>query len=219
MGLLNLILRCIYPSLCRSCGVLIPVQTIFCGLCASGIKPIVSLVLPLDKHTTFSVFAVSEYASPVRSLVVKKFSGDLLASHHLAQLMLVHTPISQLEFDYIVPVPLHWTRYASRGFNQAQEMAKVIGREKKIPVLQLVRRTRKTAFQWSLPALRRRENVLNAFDLSLRYKLMGTDFLQDKRVLLVDDLCTTGATLKQVAAIVQRCKPASVTAVVGCRTV
>ncbi len=219
MSIVTSILQCLYPSLCRSCNALITPDAIFCSPCASTIKPIVSALLPISKHQTLTVFAVSNYVNPVKTLVAGKFSGDLLASRQLAQLMLSNTPIQELAYDYIVSVPLHWTRYASRGFNQAYTMAKVIGKARNIPVASLVCRTRKTQFQWSLPAAIRQENVKNAFDISFRYKLTGVDFLKDKRILLVDDLCTTGATLKQVAKVLLRYQPASLTAVVGCRAV
>ena len=134
-------------------------------------------------------------------------------------MLLTQTNLATHEFDYIVPVPLHWARYAARGFNQAHEMAKVIGSVRNKPVRRVVRRVHKTAFQSSLSSKERQENVKSAFDIHYWYKLTGTDFLKNKHVLIVDDLCTTGATLVHVAKVLAKFKPASLTAFVGCRAV
>jgi len=217
--MLKSILQIVYPSLCRGCNCLVGQQDVFCPPCAASIKPIVSLHLPVTKHVIMPVFAASAYVPPVRTLVVKKFAGDVGASRQLAQLMLDHTPLRSLPVDYVVPVPLHWTRYASRGFNQAHEMAKIVAAGCDAKVARLVRRVRRTSFQWQLPAKGRQQNVAKAFDLHYWYRLTGTAAIEGKHVVLVDDLCTTGATLAQVAKVIAACKPASLTAVVGCRAV
>lgn len=143
----------------------------------------------------------------------------MLASRHLARLILALTPLRTTPVDFFVPVPLHWTRYSSRGFNQAHEMAKFLGKELNIPVLRLIRRSRRTAFQWTLSHKERGQNVSGAFDFSWWYCIAGTGVLQDKHIVLVDDLCTTGSTLVQIAKIIAKANPASVTAVVGCRAI
>src|SRR3990172_9970365 len=97
-----------------------------------------------------NVFAVSSYQLPVKPLVTKKFSGDVLASQQLARLMLSLTPIRKRTVDYLIPIPLHWTRYARRGFNQSYEMAKVLSSDLHVPAIRLLARMRMTTFQWKL---------------------------------------------------------------------
>ena len=194
-------------------------EQIFCAPCASLITPIVSLILPVTKHLSLTVYAAAAYTPPVKSLITKKFSGDVVASHQLAHLMVQNTPLAKSTIDYLVPVPLHWTRYASRGFNQAYEMATKLGTELKVPVARLLYRHRRTDFQSTLSADKRQDNVKKAFALSPWYKLTGTHFLENKHVVIVDDLCTTGATLVNVAKTIAPYKPASLTAVVGCRAI
>lgn len=219
MNLFRLMQQCLYPALCRACSKIIVAQDVFCASCAMTIKPLVSKMIPITKNLTLSVYAVSDYVDPVKLLVLKKFTGDVSASRHLAFLMLKMLPINTFAIDYVVPVPLHWTRYAWRGFNQSYEMARVIGKQIEAPVIRLVRRNRKTAFQSQLSVLERAENVHHAFDVNYWYKMVGTDCIRGKHILIVDDLCTTGATLTQIAKAIAPLKPASLTAVVGCRIV
>jgi ComF family protein len=114
--------------------------------------------------------------------------------------------------DVIVPVPLHWSRRFMRGFNQAREMGEVLAHKKKCACAELVRRTRHTAYQADLAVALRAPNVKNAFELTKsasRYR--GT------HMVLLDDVMTTGSTLRAVATVLLKIKPASLTIVVACR--
>jgi ComF family protein len=95
--------------------------------------------------------------------------------------------------DVIVPVPLHADRLRERGYNQAALLAREMGGRLGIAVDEkaLLRR-RPTAPQAKLDAKQRKDNVRDAFHCS-------SDALADKRVLLIDDVCTTGATLDACA--------------------
>ena len=219
MNIIKTALQCLYPTLCRCCEQLIPAEDIFCPACLADLKPIPSMVLPIGSRLSMKVLAVSPYQLPVRPLITKKFSGDVLASQQLARLMLSLTPIRQQAVDFLIPIPLHWTRYARRGFNQSYEMTKVLSPDLQAPVIRLLSRTRMTTFQWKLSGARRQENVKDAFNFHPWYRYADTTFLIDKHLVLVDDLCTTGATLVQAAKVLARVKPASITALVGCRAV
>ena len=100
--------------------------------------------------------------------------------------------------DAAVPVPLHWLRRRRRGFNQAARLASGLG----LPVCQALRRSRRTRAQAGLHADDRRANVAGAFGLAWRYRWPflppragpAPRHLDGLVVLLVDDVCTTGAT-------------------------
>ena len=98
------------------------------------------------------------------------------------------------ELDYVLPVPLHQKRLRERGYNQAALLSRVIGRELGLPGLEnrLVRQ-RYTRSQVGLGATQRAKNVAEAFEWRGE-KLEGQAFL------LIDDVCTTGATLNACAA-------------------
>jgi ComF family protein len=181
--------------------------------------PISTLSLQLTGKKHCKVFAAGVYREPLRSLVLAKASSDILASRQLAHLILTRIPHTQLACDYFIPIPLHWSRYAFRGFNQATVIARVLSQKRVIPVLSILRRCRRTVFQSMLSPKQRLENVRNAFEIKGMYRKKVKEILQDKHLILVDDLCTTGATLQQAAKILMRYKPASVIALVAARAI
>lgn len=100
--------------------------------------------------------------------------------------------------DIVVPVPLHRRRLIWRGFNQSTELARAISRQlgAKVRNKALVR-TRHTPPQTRLDRAGRLANIKDAF-------AANTDLVRDKRVLLVDDVFTTGATLRECARTLKR---------------
>jgi ComF family protein len=94
-------------------------------------------------------------------------------------------------YDCIVPVPLHWTRMQKRGFNQARYIAMGIAESCKLPVVDnCIKRIRTTGTQTQLDRTERRKNLQNAFCVPEN----KIDLLLGKKVILVDDVITTGAT-------------------------
>lgn len=96
-------------------------------------------------------------------------------------------------FDVIVPVPSHWRRRLWRGFDQAAVLARELSRLTGIPAAQALRRTRHTTVQAGLTRRQRRMNIRGCFQTVLREKIRG------RRVLLIDDVFTTGATANAAA--------------------
>ncbi|NDD54973.1 hypothetical protein EBZ39_14115, partial [bacterium] len=153
--LLAPLVQVVFPHQCRLCLELIVPEDVFCAVCLRKVQPIVSAYLPVTKTIHLPVIGLSAYTDPLRQLVLKKFNGDRLASEQLARLLLQLSPLATIPVDVVVPVPLHWTRYAWRGFNQAVEMARVIARGKGARVCSCVMRKRKTSFQSRLKAAER----------------------------------------------------------------
>jgi ComF family protein len=108
-------------------------------------------------------------------------------------------------FDVVVPMPLHWRREWQRGFNQSALLARATARRCGIPMLNAVRRTRATATQAGLSNARRRENVAGAF------RVRKTALVEGRRILLIDDVMTTGATASACALALKRAGAKSVT--------
>ena len=218
---LNLISNFFYPSFCKSCLSLIEQNFIFCLECDSKIKPIVSSFLPLTPTKKMKIFAVSAYKNPLKKLILEKsYAGNMLASKQLGEIIYKKTLVRNLDIDFLIPVPLHWTRFAKRGYNQAYVIAKELGLKLDVPVLDILKRKKKTVYQASISFSGRQKNVENAFCLKSEYDNKDISLLlKNKNILFVDDLCTTGATLKNSAKYLLKFKPKSINAVVSCRVI
>ena len=109
-------------------------------------------------------------------------------------------------FDAIIPVPLHETRLLERGFNQAELLASRLSERSGIPLQNDgLRRARETQSQVGLDEQQRKHNVAEAFQAS--------DGLAGRRILLVDDVCTSGATLIACAQVLRRTGAVAVSAI------
>jgi ComF family protein len=117
-------------------------------------------------------------------------------------------------FDLILPVPLHVSRLRERGFNQAALLARRIGKRAGAAVkLSLLRKTRPTPPQATLHVDERRKNLKGAFRLETEEAVRG------KKIVLVDDVATTGATLNEAARVLKKAGAERVEAIVAARAV
>ena len=98
-------------------------------------------------------------------------------------------------WDALVPVPLYHRRHRERGFNQASELARGLGRKRKMRVLECLYRYKETASQTKLDRPARWENMAGAFRLKAGFDVRGLN------LLLIDDVFTTGATTNACAHV------------------
>jgi ComF family protein len=105
--------------------------------------------------------------------------------------------------DLIIPVPMHWLRRWNRGFNQAERLARSVARRWNLPVSTALKRVRRTPAQAGLTHVERRENMAGVF----RAARGG---IEGRRVLLVDDVFTTGATASACAVALKKAGARSV---------
>lgn len=167
---------------CGRCAVPLPVALPACTQCEQVERPWADLWVPFV------------YAWPLDSLEARfKFGGSLSAGRVLAECWL-DTGLPPSMPDLLIPVPLHPWRLRKRGYNQALELARPLGRRLGIPVRHdVLRRTRCTGAQTELDAAARVGNVRGAFALA---RLPA-----QRHVALVDDVMTTGATLAEAALV------------------
>jgi len=166
-------------SACARCALPLPRPAALCGACLSSPPPFAAAFAPL------------RYAAPVDALEARfKFHAGLACGRLLSQLM--YASVKAPACDLLVPMPLHRARLAQRGYNQALELARPLAQAWQLPLQPgWLRRLRDSAPQSQLDAAERRRNVRGAF-------LADTAVL-GRRVLLVDDVVTTGSTARAAA--------------------
>jgi ComF family protein len=161
-----------------------------CMLCRSG------------RQGYDEAFCYGAYEGTLRKLIhLFKYSGIRRLARPLGALLGDALPRDK-QFDMVTAVPLHWRRRWQRGFNQSELLGKAIGRARGIPAMNVLRRRSATRAQAGLSNAQRRENVAGAF--RARRRVNGL------RILLVDDVMTTGATAGACARALKRAGAKSV---------
>ena len=213
----SVILRAVYPRRCPSCRGAVSPDLLICPDCAGAFKPIkppfclrcgrhtredaeYCSECESKKHSYVSGIAVFEYDRRMkRSMSDFKFNGwKENADYYVYEALRLHSDdIAAFMPDILVPVPIHRSKLAYRGYNQAGILAEGIGRGLGIRVVDdLLIRNKKTKAQKQLGAQNRGANLENAFvcdtDRYGREDISGSF----RRVMLVDDIYTTGSTME-----------------------
>lgn len=167
---------------------------------------------------TREICAVGDYEGVLRGLCLAlKFAGERAAAAPLSQYLIQQVFDRGLseKVDAVVPVPLHPLRRFQRGYNQAELLARPLARALGKPLWNdVLRRRRRTQAQSELSAAQRRSNVEDAFEVRPR----AVARLEDRSLLLVDDVMTTGATLAACAKALKRAGAKSVLGAVIARS-
>ncbi len=204
--------KLIAPPFCSYCREYQHVYAALCDRCNKLIKPVISTHIALA-NSHMHVHTLSAYEDPLRTLILAKSWSDYTAATKLGELLSQHSLFSLAHYDYIVPMPLHYWRFAYRGFNQTEIIAQIVSSRTSIPVLPCLERMKHSAFQSLFPRSKRYENVKGAFNLKPDYKVQ----LTGKRVLLLDDVMTTGSTLYEAGQALHAAQLDQLEALVACR--
>ncbi len=203
-GLFHSAENLLFPQFCSQCGKLLSSEeTAVCRDCldlidSSGLGNwIMHITTRRNLDFAFSVFWFDRLLQELIHLIKYQNRTDIiqlltdLAAHRMGD------DVSSAVPNVLIPVPLHPVKYRERGFNQAELIARRFGRFLKVPVnSKILTRKHWTRSQTQLSAAERRENTRNAF--AVKRPLDG------KRVLLIDDVLTTGATASAGAAALKR---------------
>lgn len=155
-----------------------------CALCRNGLRG-------FD-----AAYCFGAYENTLRKLIqIFKYGKVRTLAGPLGDFLAAALPRDE-SFDLVTPVPLHWWRQWERGFNQSELLAATLRRHCGIPLVRALRRTRRTLSQAGLSNTARRKNVAAAFQCRAE--------VRDQRVLLIDDVMTTGSTAAACAAALKR---------------
>lgn len=185
----------IFPNICFSCKQEIVQDLLLCNNCLSDINPIISSILSINKNINIRVYGIGKYTGILQKLILRKNYHDITTSRHLGLLagrFLLNKHMLNT-IDLLVPIPLHWTRYAYRGYNQSYEISKGIESITGIQTYNLLTRTKKTKCQTTCNKLERYENLKSAFTIT------HTNVKKNSHILLIDDVMTSGATLQEAS--------------------
>ena len=193
---------------CRLCGQsmdgsLVEAGIVKCGHCRIKEPPLEATVFGL------------RYESAARELIHKfKFGGRQKLAASIAHLLCarLHRSVDMESIDMVVPVPLHIGRLYRRGYNQSYLLAREVGRVFSLPLeASAIFRRRATPAQWSQTRAQRFANMKNAFGMRKSSAIGG------KRLLLVDDVMTTGATMFEAARLLKKSGAATVVGALAAR--
>ena len=183
--LLDSILNLIFPPRCEVCKT--NSSEVLCEQCFQQIKF-------MKPH--LGIHSVSIYEGVLRSAIHRfKFKKRKRLAEPLGILLVKYlgsSPSMEMkEMDVIIPVPLHRKRLRERGFNQTELLARVISRYYEVPVTPALERILNTRAQFDLPRAERFRNIAGAF------KVCDIKSVYNKRILLLDDIYTTGSTIAE----------------------
>lgn len=191
-----IVLDLLFPPGCVGCG---RSGHWFCPDCVATITPAPARREPLNPLA--DLWAAGVYEDPLRQAIhAFKYDGKRRLAGPLGRLLIAtyrrQTQASARVLpDAIVPVPLHPRRQAERGYNQSALLARVLGRSVGVPVIEnALRRVRDTPQQAVLSAEQRRSNLVDAFTCRKPHPALA-----GRSILLIDDVCSTRATLSECA--------------------
>ncbi len=233
----------IYPAACRSCRILIGIGQVpyICDECWAKVEwieppwcqrcgipvhaqddltansPVICSECLANPPSFGKLRAAAFYEPTLREAIhLLKYESKRVLAKHLIQLMQHHLPSdsSGEDYDLLLPIPLHKKRYRKRRFNQSDLIAAGVSNRWNVPVRKdvLVRVKNTVALSRLTSQAERVETINGAFDVRF------PESVQDKRILLIDDIFTTGTTIDEAIRVLQPANPATIDVLVLCRT-
>lgn len=211
MNFINPLFDFFIPRFCLVCKIkLQPDEALICPDCESSIKPATTERIKAEYDRKFTrVNLIEDFASAFvfekegalqtlihelkyeRKFRIGIFLGKLSSSKFLEK-------VKKWESDLIIPVPLHSRKLAERGYNQSYFISKGMSQNLKVKSRnKTLKRTRFTQTQTNLTLLERKKNVEGAFSIRRRFNP------ENKNIILVDDVITTGATISECARVLK----------------
>ena len=221
---MNFLLDILFPKKCIGCG---KSGSYFCKECVSNIKQ-GDLVCPKCERLAIGgqthpicrrrfgldgLWSLGVYFDPLKKAIQKlKYEPQLVRDYApvLVDIMLEYWVrfqpfiLDQIKKDKgvgwaVVPVPLHWFRENKRGFNQSKLLGQILSKKLGLAYSEALKRIRYTKPQVDLKGKQRKKNIFNAFEITSNYTLSPKPY-----TLLIDDVWTTGSTMRECCYALKR---------------
>jgi Predicted amidophosphoribosyltransferases len=209
------ILQVIYPTdeKCILCGEDIKEDNLICTECEGNIRFCEDVFTIEQDNTKFKYYSISYYAGNMMELILRlKYKSDFRAGEAIARYMVNIIKSKDIQFDFISYVPMTKISMKKRGYNQSEYLARIIGGETNKPVIRCLEKIKQTKDQIGLNRVERWDNVINSF------KTVNKNIIINKKILLVDDVITTGATAFSCAYELLKCDAGEITILTGAKS-
>lgn len=208
-GLIAAFLDLLYPPslYCCVCGNIID-ETRPYSLCDHCLDHLMWDAGGIRRQDGLKLMRCTQYGIYERTMIFAlKYNKRKYVAHSIGEIMQDKLAMEGLSFDVIVPVPVHESRLRKRGFNQTDEIGRDLAARTGMTLLSdAVIRNRETKAMRGLSPTEREENVRGAFSL----REGAEERLRDRRVLILDDFFTTGATACAMADVISTAGPSDI---------
>lgn len=191
-----------FPERCPYCGKVIDACDIACEKCRDELsRKHVPIKGGARGYRYISSFA---YGGKVRRLILRiKYRDRTQFIPQIAVILAedIKSAYAEDTFDLITAVPMYKRDYNARQYNQSELLAKALGKELDLPYRETLKKIKKTKKQHHLSFAERKTNLNGAFEL------IDKDSLKDQRILIIDDIITSGNTLGKCCRVLSHAKP------------
>ena len=187
-----------YPARCINCGELVNDKYPFCNECLKIFKPKRRERFIEVNGKKIKCISAFHYEGKIRESICDfKFRDRKSYSKFFAEsISKVFIPEDKIkEFDYITAVPLSKQRYKERGYNQAEIVAKDLSKIINVEYFDILKKVKNNKIQHTLNLEERRNNVKNVYDVQ------GEINIKDKKIIICDDIITSGNTLAECVRV------------------
>lgn len=192
--------RLIFPNKCIYCEEIIPEGAI-CPSCKRKLPLMIKGPMETGRPSLPHLYAAVVYLDKMPKAIGRfKFEGQYLLAEHFAGLVMERQGeyLKTAGIDMVTCVPMHPKKERRRGYNQAELLARALAVRLKVPYTPLLKKEKDNKIQHNLNLKDRAENVRDA------YRFIEKETAAGKRILLVDDIYTTGATMAECAKVLCR---------------
>lgn len=189
----------LYPKQCLICGKL--EQDTICSKCNNALKIEAKIERYNNKSFNKHLY-IFKYEGKIRNLIIDyKFNDKPYLNEVFVKIILKNEKICRKieKYDIIIPVPIHRRRKSERGYNQSELIARKLAENLRIElVTESLIKQKNTLPQSALSRQQRKENVKEV------YKIQNRQKIENKKVILLDDIYTTGATTQECSKILKQ---------------